>query len=281
MPYGFFSERPDVKDKKNSKQKIRMDSGCVRVARSSCGAKAPPLAARPSGVTHTRNLHTQLTHTTHATHLQNSRAHLNNTTTWWILVHHHRQQPRRAEQEVDEEELKALQDDAGATWLIDTCDMSHYYVWHGSSICVTRLILVCHDSIIGRVGGSQGWCRCDMTHSHVWHDLSICVTWLIHMCDMIHLYAWRTHPYVRLIHMSDMTHSCMWYDASISVPWFMYMCDGTHQYVWHDSSIYMTWLMHMCDVTHWHEALNTDHLCDMTHLYVCISHAQVCDTCVL
>jgi len=32
---------------------------------------------------------------------------------------------------------------------------------------------------------------CDMTHSYVWHDSSICVTWLIHMYDMTHSYVWH------------------------------------------------------------------------------------------
>ena len=48
--------------------------------------------------------------------------------------------------------------------------MSHIWtrdMMHNSSICVTRLILLC-----------------DMTHSYVSRDLFICVTWLIHMCAM-------------------------------------------------------------------------------------------------
>ena len=31
---------------------------------------------------------------------------------------------------------------------------------------------------------------CDMTHWYVWHDSFICVTWLIHICDMTHWYVW-------------------------------------------------------------------------------------------
>jgi len=65
------------------------------------------------------------------------------------------------------------------------CDMTHSYVRHYSSICVTWLIHMC-----------------DMTHPYAWHDSSIGVTWLIHMCDMTHSYVWRisflcTHSYVR------------------------------------------------------------------------------------
>ena len=48
-----------------------------------------------------------------------------------------------------------------ATWVIDTCDTTRWYVWHESLMC-------------------------DMTHWYVWHDSLICVTWLIHMCDTSH-----------------------------------------------------------------------------------------------
>ena len=48
--------------------------------------------------------------------------------------------------------------------LIYMCDMTHLYVWHDSSMCVTWLI-----------------CMFDMTRLYVWHDSSICVTWLIDM----------------------------------------------------------------------------------------------------
>jgi len=50
--------------------------------------------------------------------------------------------------------------------LMHMCDMTHWYVWHDSLICVTWLI--------------------HMTLWHVWHDPLICVTWLIHICDMTH-----------------------------------------------------------------------------------------------
>jgi len=32
---------------------------------------------------------------------------------------------------------------------------------------------------------------CDITHWFVWHDSFVCVTWLIYMCDMTHLYVWH------------------------------------------------------------------------------------------
>jgi len=38
-------------------------------------------------------------------------------------------------------------------------------------------------------------CICDMTHSYVWHDPSLCVTWLIQMCGMAHSQVSRDTSY--------------------------------------------------------------------------------------
>jgi len=73
-------------------------------------------------------------------------------------------------------------------WLIHMCDMTHSYVWHDSSICVTWLIHMCdmthpymwHESFIR------------VTCSYVWRDSCANVTWIIHVCDMTHAV---THPY--------------------------------------------------------------------------------------
>jgi len=56
------------------------------------------------------------------------------------------------------------------TWLIQTWDMTHWYVWHDS---LWRIY------------------TCDMMYVYVWHDSFICVPWLIHMCDMTYSYAWH------------------------------------------------------------------------------------------
>jgi len=128
--------------------------------------------------------------------------------------------------------------------LVHKRDMTHPYVWHDSSICVTWLIHVWHDSSI---------CVAWLTHEYAWHDtiirdmtprvkrltnphvdsFSICVTWLIHMCDMTH---------------SSMTWLPVWNDSLIHM-WI------PSPYVWHDSSICVTWLTHP-----WH-----DSPCETTH----------------
>jgi len=100
--------------------------------------------------------------------------------------------------------------------------MAHFYVWHDSSISVTRLVHMTH------------WCVPpgpiyirDITHPYAWHDSLI---WLIHVChhDPFLCVTW-------LIHKRDMTRS---YDSL--------MCATmTHIYAWHDSSISVTRLAHM------------------------------------
>ena len=101
----------------------------------------------------------------------------------------------------------------GGVWLVRT------RTWHDTSICVTWLIYMWHDSFI------------------VWYESFICLTWLIHMCDV--------------------THSYVWHDSFVCVTWLIPTCDMTHPYVWHDSFICVTWLIYMCDMTHlyvWHDS---------------------------
>jgi len=77
--------------------------------------------------------------------------------------------------------------------------MTHPYVCHDSSICVTGFIHV------------RG-----MTHSRVWHAAFIYVTWLSHILDSTH-----TH-----IGMSRVTHmSCV---TNVNAPCHMYACAMSH-----------------------------------------------------
>jgi len=144
-----------------------------------------------------------------------------------------------------------------SSWLDYMCHMSHSYVSHDLSICVTWLIHMC-----------------DMTHSYVWHDSFICVTWLIHMCDMTHSYVWHVSfmCVTWLIHLCDATHSHVWHDSFICVTWLIHMWHMTHSYVRHDSFICVTWLIHMCDMTHSYMPHDSFiwliHMCDMTYPHV-------------
>jgi len=171
------------------------------------------------------------------------------------------------------------------TWCVHSCDMTRWYVWHDSFICVT-------------------WRNhpCDMTHSYVRHDSLITAEcsdvkewwvggqrrWRIHMRDVMHWYEW--HDFVMwCIDTSDMTHSRVWHDSCtrvtlliyngriqwctgvmrggggrcdsfIRVMWYVGMCDMTDAHVWHDAFIRMTWLVHPCDMTHpyvWHDSFMT------------------------
>jgi hypothetical protein len=55
-----------------------------------------------------------------------------------------------------------------ATWLIHICDMILSCAWHDSSTSCS-----------------------DMTHWYEYHDSLICVRWLIDMCEMTHWYVWH------------------------------------------------------------------------------------------
>jgi len=150
------------------------------------------------------------------------------------------------------------------TWLED---MTHWYVWYDSLVCVIWLIgmcdmthspshsCACHDSFTLLIY------VCVMTHAH---DLLICVTWHIHMthfcvchdsitglghmCDMPHLHVMCVthiiHGYdiTGLGHMCDMPHLHVVFVCEmtrysfISVTCLMCICDMTHSYLWLDSS---------------------------------------------
>ena len=58
-------------------------------------------------------------------------------------------------------------------------DMTHSYVEHDPSMCVTWLI---HMWFLSRTAGIT--CSTRTQRDHVWHDSSICVTCLFLMCDL-------------------------------------------------------------------------------------------------
>ena len=63
--------------------------------------------------------------------------------------------------------------------LMHMCDMTHSYEMH-----------FCNGSDhVNGFPYAPNRAMLDMTHSYVEHDPSMCVTWLIHMCDMTHSYV--------------------------------------------------------------------------------------------
>jgi len=188
---------------------------------------------------------------------------------------------------------------------MQTCDMTHQYVWHDSFICVTWLIQAIRPLLHWFICAKWLMPMCDMAHSYMWRDLfrkydhysthsfvrcdwCTCVTWLIHMCDTTHsgnttttaLFICAKSP----ILMCDMTHVYVWHDSFLDVTWliqairplqhsFIYakwlilMCDMTDSYVWHDLFIYMTWLILAIRPLR-HSFICATwliHTCDMTH----------------
>ena len=107
--------------------------------------------------------------------------------------------------------------------LIDMCHMTHWYVWHDSLICVTRLI----DCVTWLILIS------DVTHWYVSHDSLMCVMWPIHVCDMTHSYGRNTPrldaPHTTsLMHTSDVTYSHVSRDIFMCVTWLIFM-EGTRK----------------------------------------------------
>jgi len=119
------------------------------------------------------------------------------------------------------------------------CDVTHWYMWHDSSLCATWLILMC-----------------DMTHSHMQcNTLCLCDrycagTWLIHMCDMTRAYVWHDSFWcvTRRIDICRNNALCL-FSLLLTQPDTLCI---TGMVLRHDSFIRATWLIHMCDVTHFY-----------------------------
>jgi len=118
------------------------------------------------------------------------------------------------------------------TWLIGTCNMTHWYVCHDSLVRATWLI----DT-------------CDMTHWYVQHDSLIRVSWLIGTCDMTYWYVWRDSFIHSLLsrsafvswHTYTVCWIVCWIHSLLSRSAFVSLIDTcvmTHWCVWHDSLIH-------------------------------------------
>jgi len=117
-------------------------------------------------------------------------------------------------------------------WLVRMRDMTDFYVWHDSSMCVTWLIPMCHmTQLLHRAQGSVAvfFRMCSTTHTHV--------------CNVTHPYVWHDSGAASrtskrrplLFHTCGMIHAYAWYDWIIFVPWLICICDMTQAYMWHDS----------------------------------------------
>jgi len=123
-------------------------------------------------------------------------------------------------------------------WLIHVCmcDMTHVHIirgcdwwWRRRRFCASL---------------------CGMTHSYVSHDLSMCVTCLVQLCDMTHhvcdvfqSYVWHDSciQHMSLWSRRQKLRRNVWYYTIICTraTWLMHMhmCDMTHShvYVWRDT----------------------------------------------
>ena len=81
------------------------------------------------------------------------------------------------------------------TWLVHMCDLTHSCVSQALYWCVLIVVSSCmgYDSFIS---ASSHTSKCDMTHWYFWHGSSICVTWLVHTRDMTHSFVWMTQSCV-------------------------------------------------------------------------------------
>jgi len=139
------------------------------------------------------------------------------------------------------------------------------HMWHDSSICVTRIVLMC-----------------DTNRTYVWHDSKndvanphepTLMTWLIHICDTTHSHMWNDPPRIVEVCVICVPRLAnMWHDPFTYVAWLIYICEKTFSgllrcvvcapwltNMWHDSSDDLTiykndsfgqWYSHM-----WHDSL--------------------------
>jgi len=146
------------------------------------------------------------------------------------------------------------------------CGITRGDVWHDSLICVTWLIDVC-----------------EVTHWYVkwlidmWSDSLICVTWLIEMCDMTHWYVRRDSLMCDVTHWYMWLDSYVWHDSSLSWQQILrlrlsnhgnmthsYTCNVTHSYVCDT----MTHSNMRYTMTHWYVGRDALMCCDITYSYM-------------
>jgi len=132
------------------------------------------------------------------------------------------------------------------TWLILMCDMTRFYVWHDTFLCVSHSYGGALTLKWSPFYHAQKISMCDMTHSNVylltcakdgvWHDSFLCEIVSIPTCDMTHFYVW--HDSFQCVSTNMRKRWC--------VTWLIPEWDRVHSYVWHDSFLCVTWLIPMC-----------------------------------
>ena len=148
---------------------------------------------------------------------------------------------------------------------------------------------------------------CDKTHAYIWHDSSVYVTWLSHICGTTHpymcgwlmaqpwvsqissIYVWLSHGWAMsqpdLIHIcaaeSWLSHASLSLSLSLAEPWlshtYIYGWAMTQAHIyrwdpcmWDDLLIYVFIYIYERVVSHiWMSSIyETRRWCNMTHPYI-------------
>jgi len=112
--------------------------------------------------------------------------------------------------------------DINVTWLIHTCDMT-------SHMCVvTRYYVLCVTCDVWHVTCSYLWRMWCGSFIYVTRLVSLCVPWLNHMCDVTHLYVWRSRVSWSVWRVACNSFICVTWILILRVPWHNHMWSVTH-----------------------------------------------------
>jgi len=99
---------------------------------------------------------------------------------------------------------------------IPMCDVTHFYMWYASFLCVVWHIPMCHTFLF-------------LTHSYVWHASLLCVTWLVPHNQTSECLYLRNGSFINI----SQTCFYLWHDSF---------------HVWHDSFRCATRVIPTCDI---------------------------------
>jgi len=156
------------------------------------------------------------------------------------------------------------------TWFVDMRDVTHWGLWHDSSMCDLTHWGVWHDSSYQAGLQGTGAAAC-VWREYVWRYSLRCVTWLVipdgaavnwscRMCVMTRWYKWN--DFLKCVTPNDLLYIYVWHEM-------------TYCHVWHDW-IWITCLIYMCGMTPWnvwHETTYYIYMCDTKWLiiYICVT----------